>query len=296
MNKNILVNSNTNEINNLPEDKFRIYKHQQTELLVLPVVNQNLYKISYLQSNSTLSHGNQTFEIKQPSLYFSIPQANEKYKLSAINPTGYICAFDNAFLGTNNLVFKLINSTLQQAPVFTLTAEQNDFIHVLFKKMEEEAKDIYPQKNELLRKYIEILIYKSYKLQNNQPFFLDKTAKERLCQRFLDLLEMQFTIPIYKNNSKTKKAHLKTASDYASKLNVHVNHLNFTIQQVLRKSTTTCIKERMLLEAQILLQTSNLSVSEIAYALGFEHPTYFSSFFKQKMILTPNQYRKEFKK
>lgn len=278
--------------------EFRIYKHQQNGTLVLPVTNQNLFKISYLQSNSIFSNGLDTIEVKQPSLYFSIPQALPNYKLSAINPTGYICAFDNTFLGTNNLVFKLINSNLQQSPLFALTEEQDSFIHVLFKKIEEESREKGVQKNELLKKYVEILIFKSYKLQSKQAYRFDKTAKERLSQRFLDLLETQFsnTTATVKHSLKNKKIQLRTASDFAGDLNVHVNHLNFTINQMLGKSTTTCIKERLLHEAQSLLITSNLSVSEIAYALGFEHPTYFSTFFKKALILTPNQYRRKFKK
>lgn len=296
INKSTLENSIANKIDYISSIEFKVHKHQQNEVLVLPVMNQNFFNISYLQSNSTFSNGKETIEIKQPSLYFSTPQATPNYKLSAINPAGYTCTFDNAFLGANNLVFKLTNSTLQQSPFFTLTKEQDNFIHILFKKIEEESKDKTPQKIDLLRKYIEILIYKSYKLQNRQVLFCDKTAKERLCQRFLDLLEMQFTNEIGKRNINFKKNHLRTASNYADKLNVHVNHLNFTLNQALGKSTTTCIKERMLQEAQALLKTSTLSISEVAYILGFEHPTYFSSFFKKEMILTPNQYRREHKK
>jgi AraC family transcriptional regulator, transcriptional activator of pobA len=48
------------------------------------------------------------------------------------------------------------------------------------------------------------------------------------------------------------------------------------------KSTTTLITDRMIHEEKALLKNINWSVAEIAYALGFEYPTYFNNFFKKK--------------
>lgn len=61
--------------------------------------------------------------------------------------------------------------------------------------------------------------------------------------------------------------------------------------KVTGKSTTTLIAERLTAEATTLLRHTEWSVAEIAYALGFEYPNYFSSFFKKATGHTPKFYR-----
>ena len=64
-------------------------------------------------------------------------------------------------------------------------------------------------------------------------------------------------------------------------LNVHANHLNRAVKEVTGKPTTTHISERIISEAKALLQHTDWNIAEIAYALGFEYPTYFNNFFKK---------------
>jgi AraC-like DNA-binding protein len=55
------------------------------------------------------------------------------------------------------------------------------------------------------------------------------------------------------------------------------------VKQVTGKSTTTHIAERIITEAKALLLHTDWTVSQIAYALGFDYPTYFNNFFKKIM-------------
>ena len=64
-------------------------------------------------------------------------------------------------------------------------------------------------------------------------------------------------------------------------LNVHVNYLNRAVKEVTGKPTTTHITERIISEAKALLQHTDWNIADIAYALGFEYPTYFNNFFKR---------------
>jgi len=84
---------------------------------------------------------------------------------------------------------------------------------------------------------------------------------------------------------------LKTAQDFASNLSFHVNHLNSSVKKITGKSTTTLITDRMIHEDKALLQHTNWSVAGIAYALGFEYPTYFNNFFKKKTRQIPRSVR-----
>ena len=64
-------------------------------------------------------------------------------------------------------------------------------------------------------------------------------------------------------------------------LHVHANYLNHAIKEVTGKPTTVYISERIISEAKVLLQHTDWNIAEIAYALGFEYPTYFNNFFKK---------------
>ncbi|MDZ7646729.1 MAG: helix-turn-helix domain-containing protein [Cytophagales bacterium] len=77
------------------------------------------------------------------------------------------------------------------------------------------------------------------------------------------------------------RCKLRTAQDYASSLNLHVNYLNRAVKETTGKSTTTHIGERITNEAKALLLHTDWNVADIAYALGFEYPTYFNNFFKR---------------
>ena len=76
-----------------------------------------------------------------------------------------------------------------------------------------------------------------------------------------------------------------------SLLAVHANHLNRSVKEVTGKSTTTHITERIITEAKALLQHTDWTIAEIAYALGFEYPTYFNNYFKRMTGTVPSNLR-----
>ena len=84
---------------------------------------------------------------------------------------------------------------------------------------------------------------------------------------------------------------LRTAQDFAGNLHVHINYLNSAVKEVTGKPTTAHIADRIVSEAKALLQHTNWSIAEIAYALGFEYPTYFNNFFKKKTGYVPKSER-----
>lgn len=112
-------------------------------------------------------------------------------------------------------------------------------------------------------------------------------AAHRISSAFLKLLEGQFPID---NLGATLK--LRSASDFAQQLNIHVNHLNRAVKAVKNNTTTVVINTRILAESQRLLQHSDWNISEIAYGLGFTEVTHFNNFFKRKTNMSPTQFRK----
>lgn len=283
----IQIQSSLIELKNSPNEDFKIYTQEEGKKLFIPYNKKSYYKVSYLKSKSKFFSGTKVIELEGPTLFFSNPLSPYTFEPISENPEGYFCLFSNNFLGFKSNLMKSILFHLEENPVFSLTPSQDELISFIFKKMKEEASQSYAQKIELLRNYIEIIIHQSNKLNVAYKVEHKKNAPQRLCSQFLELLEKQFPVTSIQN-----VLELKTPYDFATKLSVHTNHLNHTINKILGKSTSTCIQERILVEAKKLLSTTDWSVSEIAYTLGFEYPTYFSSFFKKATKMSPNVFRK----
>ncbi|WP_230680376.1 helix-turn-helix domain-containing protein [Pontibacter rufus] len=174
--------------------------------------------------------------------------------------------------------------SLQQSPLFkiggtpilNITERQREFLNTLFQKMIEEQQNDYTYKDDLIRNYIHLIIHEALKLQPSENFDKQKNASSRITAVFLELLERQFPI-----ESTDRPLQLKTAQKYADSLSLHVNYLNRAVKEVTGKPTTAHISERIITEAKALLQHTDWNIADIAYALGFEYPTYFNNYFKR---------------
>ena len=87
---------------------------------------------------------------------------------------------------------------------------------------------------------------------------------------------------------------LPTVQYIADELNVSPNYLSGLLKVLSGQSTQQHIHDKVIEVAKEKLTTTSLSVSEIAYELGFEHPQSFSKLFKNKMGVTPLEYRQSF--
>jgi AraC family transcriptional activator of pobA len=99
-----------------------------------------------------------------------------------------------------------------------------------------------------------------------------------LVARFRELVESEF-----RNN--------RSLADYASALNVSESRLRNACLSVVEQSPMQMVNARILLEAKRELFYTSVSVSEIAYALGFDDPAYFTRFFSQRAGMSPSAFR-----
>ncbi|UYW02414.1 AraC family transcriptional regulator [Flavobacterium agricola] len=83
----------------------------------------------------------------------------------------------------------------------------------------------------------------------------------------------------------------KFVAFYAEKLHISANYLNILCKKHLKISATQLIQKRVVLEAKRLLQSTDLTIKEIAFELGFVDHAYFSNFFKSQTKITPTQFR-----
>lgn len=107
---------------------------------------------------------------------------------------------------------------------------------------------------------------------------------------------------VYQSNPRLAKFNMlierhykeeKLVTFYASKLNLSANYLNILCKKNLSISATQLIQQRVLLEAKRLLQSTDLSIKEIAFELGFVDHAYFSNFFKSHIGTTPTAFREK---
>ena len=146
----------------------------------------------------------------------------------------------------------------------------------------------YLYKYDLIRNFLMELIHYGQKLEPLTTYNYSHNASARISSLFIELLERQFPIA-----SPEQKFTLRTAKDFADRLFIHSNHLNKVLKENTGKTTTEHIANRLVQEAKILLKQTDWNVSEIAYSLGFEQPSHFSSFFKKQTRISPIELRME---
>jgi AraC-like DNA-binding protein len=98
----------------------------------------------------------------------------------------------------------------------------------------------------------------------------------------------------YFNNDALDVKGLPTVQFIARELHVSPNYLSRLLKTLTGQSTQQYIHDKVIEKAREMLSTTNLSVSEIAYELGFEHPQSFTKLFKNKTRQSPTQFRTSF--
>jgi AraC-like DNA-binding protein len=251
---------------------------------------KDFYKICLTTGKSVIHYADKSFDADGTVLFFGNPHIPYSWETISTSYVGYTCLFSEEFLKSDR------SESLQHSPLFKIggtpilkiTEQQRDFLSTLFDKMIEEQQTDYIYKDDLIRNYINLIIHEALKLQPSENFDQHRNASSRITSVFLELLERQFPI-----EDTEKPLQLKTAQDYAKNLNVHANYLNRAVKEVTGKPTTTHISERIIGEAKALLQHTDWNISDIAYALGFEYPTYFNNFFKKNTGTNPKNFRTE---
>jgi len=87
---------------------------------------------------------------------------------------------------------------------------------------------------------------------------------------------------------------LPTVLELATHLNVSPRYLTDMLKSLTGQSAQQHIHHRLIEEAKVILSTTRLTIAEIAYQLGFEHPQSFNKLFKRHTDSTPNVFRKSF--
>ncbi|GAB4021455.1 response regulator transcription factor [Spirosoma migulaei] len=270
---------------------FNVFRLEDCLGLGVPGVQysrRDFYKISLIRGENVYHYADKSIQINGATLMFFNPQVPYTWESLSDDKTGFFCIFTEAFF-TEKIRGSLSELPMFMAgskPAYILNATQDEHVSTLFLKMIDEIGSDYQYKYDLLRNYVTELIHYALKMQPSETLHQHLDAKSRITAVFTELLERQFPI-----ESPAQRFKMRSASDFANQLSIHVNHLNRSIRETTGKTTTDYIAERLISEAKALLKHTDWTIAEISYSLGFDEPAHFNHFFKKQIHLTPSAYR-----
>lgn len=164
-----------------------------------------------------------------------------------------------------------------------LSEKEEKIIENLIRNIEQEYQsntDVYSQ--DVIVSNLELLLNYCNRFYNRQ-FVTRKMANHDLLTKFENILAKYFI-----DNIETS---LPTINSLAQELNLSPSYLSDMLRTITGQNTQQHIHNQLIEKAKGFLLTTNLSVSEIAYKLGFEYPQSFSKLFKSKTNLSPLEFK-----
>lgn len=249
---------------------------------------RDYYKVSLIRGGNRYHYADKSIELKDTSLIFFNPQVPYTWESISGETTGYFCIFTASFFSEKikGSLNELPMFSLGGKPAYSLNQEQEQAIVAVFEKMLTEINSDYVYKYDLLRNYLNEMIHLSLKNEPTVNLYDHPNANSRITAIFNELLERQFPI-----ETPIQRFTMRSASDFADNLAVHVNHLNRAVKNTTGKTTTTLISERLITEAKALLRHTDWNIAEISNCLGFEEASHFNNFFKKQTTQTPSFFR-----
>jgi len=164
-----------------------------------------------------------------------------------------------------------------------LSDEEEKTIEVIIQNIQKEINarlDLFSQ--DVIVSNLELLLSYCNRFYSRQ-FLTRKMATNDLLTKFEIKLDHYFN-----DNSKLV---LPTVEKLATELNVSSHYLSDMLRNITGQNTQQHIHEKLIEKAKEILTSTNFTVGEIAYQLGFEYTQSFSKLFKSKTNLTPSEYR-----
>ena len=280
------------EIENLPNDighfnVFRLDPFVEKEAKAVPYKRRDYFKINLVIGNGKVQYADKEIEVQKQALAFANPLIPYKWEQLDRIRRSFYCIFTRDFFHQFGNINQYSVFQPNGQKVFELSDEQKDTVISIYERMFKEINSDYVHKYDVLRNLVFELVHFAMKMQPSDNFVKQKTdANKKIARLFLELLERQFPI-----DGTHQKVKLRSPSDFANQLNIHVNHLNRALKETYNKTTSQIIAERLLQESKILLKHSDWYVSDIAYSLGFTEVTHFNNFFKQHLRQNPLKFR-----
>lgn len=254
----------------------------------------NFYKISYKPklSGGKLKYGQHYYDFDEGGLLFASPgqivggNDNDASVCSEYTLLIHPDFFLGSSLAKNIREYGFFSYSANET--LHLSEDEKETIISIFKMIETELNSrIDDFSQNVVVSQIELLLNYADRFYKRQ-FITRKAINSDLLQKLDDLLENYF------NRETTLSNGIPTVGYLAEKLNLTPAYLSDMLRSLTGQNAQQHIHGKLVEKAKEKLSTTELSASEIAYQLGFEHPQSFTKFFKNKTSQSPIEFRASF--
>lgn len=182
--------------------------------------------------------------------------------------------------------YEFFSSAVNEA--LYLSAKEEALIENIFQNIAQEWNSFIDRHSQdVMISQLELLLNYTNRYYSRQ-FMPGKTNNHTIITKFEVLLSDYF------KSEKTADNRLPNVQYFSSLLYISSHHLSDILRKYTGQNTQQHIHKRLIELAKEKLSTTDLSISEIAYELGFEHSQSFSKFFKSKTNHPPLKFRRSF--
>ncbi|MGJ1411344.1 helix-turn-helix domain-containing protein [Sphingobacterium thalpophilum] len=258
---------------------------------ILGAITTDFYVIALKKdcAGGKCRYGQQYYDFDEGTMYFIAPHQVLQFDDILLDKVrGFVLVVHLDFLHGYGLA-----SHIKECGYFSYTA--NEALH-LSEKEEKTIFDIIANieqeidfnidsfTQDLLVSNLDLLLKYCDRYYNRQ-FLTRKKINSDLLSRLELLLDDYF------NNDKLTINGIPSVHSIADQLHLSANYLSDMLRVQTGQTTQQHIQNRLIEKAKELLSTTSMSVSEIAYQLGFEHPQSFHRLFKSRTSLSPLEFR-----
>ena len=250
------------------------------------VVNTKNVKLKYGQQEYDFDEGVMSFVAPNQVLSLAVEDNNEGIKQS-----GWLLLIHPDFLWNTPLAktikqYDFWDYTVHEA-LFLSEKEEATLAGILLHIKQECLSNIDKFSKSIIISHLETFLNYADRFYHRQ-FITREKANHHILERLEKLLSDHF------NSDDLMAKGLPTVADLAQALNISPKYLSSLLKVLTGQNTQQHIHEKLIEKAKEKLSTTDLSVSKIAYELGFEHLQSFSKLFKIKTKQSPLEFRESF--
>jgi len=255
----------------------------------------DFYSISLKRNfNAKIKYGQQQYDFDEGIMFFISPGqvfGIEVENGAQVRRSGWMLFIHPDFLWNTPLAktikqYEYFDYSVNEA-LFLSDKEEGTILDIMQNIKQEYHSNIDKFSQSVILAQLELLLTYSERFYQRQ-FITRKIANHQILGRLEDVLSKYF------NSDDMLKKGLPSVHYIAEALNVSPNYLSGLLKTVTGQSTQQHIHDKLIEKAKEKLSTTHLSISEIAYQLGFEHSQSFSKLFKSKVNLSPLEFRHSF--
>jgi AraC family transcriptional regulator, transcriptional activator of pobA len=243
---------------------------------------------------SKIKYGQQEYDFDEGILFFIAPGQVFSVgvnKDKMFKPSGCMLLVHPDFLWNTPLAktikqYEYFDYAVNEA-LFLSDKEEKTIINVLQNIEQEYHSNIDKFSEGVIIAQLELLLTYADRFYHRQ-FITRKISHHQILNRLEEFLNNYF------NGDDIANKGIPTVQFIAEHLNISANYLSRLLQLLTGQSTKQFVQDKLIDLAKEKLSTTELSVSEIAYELGFEHPQSFSKLFKIKTNFSPLEFRQSF--